>query len=323
MKYGLYFVIFLAIFSCSNEFEIIEDYKDIPIVYGLISAIDTAQYIRLERAFVDENTSALEIAQNPDSLYYNNAVVNLVRTSNDDRFPMVRVDGRDEGYPRQDGAFASEPNFLYKIKSSDIQLAEGEKYRLEIERGDNLPLVTAETTLLEASRMLNPGPQTIGLDFNYVLFTTFRWRGGEGAAVYDLFLRINYRERENGGSFERKTALWRIGNNIENTEFEITGVNFYNFLTGAMPAGDQYERRFESVDVILDSGGEEILEFNRIGSANLGITSSQDVPIFTNLSEGRGLFSSKYREEVRGLALSPKSLDSLENGTITGILNFN
>ena len=59
-----------AMVSCDNELDTIEEYKDIPVVYGFISLSDTAQYIRIERAFVDPNQSALDLAQNPDSLYY-------------------------------------------------------------------------------------------------------------------------------------------------------------------------------------------------------------------------------------------------------------
>ncbi len=63
--------------NCSNEFELTEKWKDITVVYGLLDGSDTAQYILIEKAFLDESTSALLIAQNPDSLFYNNIIVEM------------------------------------------------------------------------------------------------------------------------------------------------------------------------------------------------------------------------------------------------------
>ena len=63
--------------SCSNDFDLVDTWKDIPIVYGLLNVNDSVQYIRVEKAFLDEETSALVIAQEPDSLYYGNISVEL------------------------------------------------------------------------------------------------------------------------------------------------------------------------------------------------------------------------------------------------------
>ncbi|NNL93551.1 MAG: hypothetical protein HKO66_15020, partial [Saprospiraceae bacterium] len=78
MKYIFGLILAAAFISCDNELNVVEDFKDIPVVYGFISMSDTAQYIRVERAFIDETESALVLAQNPDSLYYLNASVTLI-----------------------------------------------------------------------------------------------------------------------------------------------------------------------------------------------------------------------------------------------------
>ena len=135
MKFTLSLLLFsLLIVSCDNELDIIEARKDIPVVYGFISLSDTAQYIRLEKAFVDETTSALVIAQDPDSLYYDDATVELVRTSNGASFALEMVDGKLEGYSREEGAFAQSPNYLYKIRTADIALEGDQEYTLRISR---------------------------------------------------------------------------------------------------------------------------------------------------------------------------------------------
>ena len=78
----------LLLSACSNDFEVTAPWKDIPVVYAILSPQDTAHYIRIEKAFIDPDKSALEIARIPDSLYYpENAIsVFLERTENQSSF---------------------------------------------------------------------------------------------------------------------------------------------------------------------------------------------------------------------------------------------
>ncbi len=321
--------ILFVISSCGNELDVIETPKDIPVVYGFISLSDTVQYIRIERAFVDENISALELAQNPDSLYYTDAEVELVRNSTGDRFPLEMVDGNLEGYPREDGAFAQSPNYLYKIRNEDINLVGGETYTLSIKRNETLPLIEAETILLGPTEIKSPISQNaIILDFDYVDLNLYIWQSSEGAAIHDLFFRFNYRERtpETNGEFVPKSVLWRTVSNYKETDervdVEIEGLGFYTFLRGAIDEDPDAVRRFENMDMIVVTGGQEISDFVTVGSANLGITSTQDVPVFSNIPEGRGIFSSRYQTELNQISLSNATVDSLKNGIYTRELNF-
>ncbi|MBU1721001.1 MAG: hypothetical protein KKA07_18185, partial [Bacteroidetes bacterium] len=71
MKRLLIFLGIIAVFaySCETDFDVTADYKDITIVYGLLSQNDTVQYIRINRAFLGDG-NALEMAAIPDSSYY-------------------------------------------------------------------------------------------------------------------------------------------------------------------------------------------------------------------------------------------------------------
>ena len=196
-------------------------------------------------------------------------------------------------------------------------------YTLEINRNiDELPLVTATTNIVTESEIRQP--LTV-LNFDNNRFTTFSWREGDFSAIFDLFLDFRYRERTIGSGeiFEPKVVRWNVASNLETTSIDIQGINFFSFLAGAIPADDTKERVITSIDLILDSGGVEIEEFIRLGDANLGITSSQEIPTFTNLSEGRGIFASLYQEVRENVQLTNRTLDSLKEGSITGDLNFN
>lgn len=60
---GLVLLCLLGSLSCSEDFQLTEPWKDIPVVYGFINVRDTAQYVRVERLFVDENIPASQIAK--------------------------------------------------------------------------------------------------------------------------------------------------------------------------------------------------------------------------------------------------------------------
>ncbi len=324
MKYIMLLLIGLLSFSCSNELNVIEEKKDIPIVYGFLAASDSTQYIRIERAFVDESISALDLAQIPDSLYYDQLDVSLLDETTGIEVNLNRIDGNIEGFPREEGAFAQDPNYLYKLDAGRLELNDSHIYQLKIIRGDNLPLVTASTNIVGESNLITPNPLSLNpvLDFDYVDKTTFSWGSGENAAIYDIFLNVNYDERPTGGVYEGRQFTWKVASNLTTVSHRQDGREFYTKLASNLEADSNLERRFRGCEVIVVAGNAELQEYLRVGQANLGITSTQDVPIYTNLSEGRGIFASRFTTKLEEVKLTPKSLDSLANGSITKALNF-
>lgn len=323
MKIIHYILFFILFASCSNEFSLIEEKKDIPIVYGLLDQTDTAQYIRLERAFVDESINALELALDPNNLYYPNAEISLVNNTTGESVVLDKVDGDAEGLPRRTGIFATTPNVLYKVLTENFMMEKNDEIILNIKRDETLPLVTATTMTIGEGKITRPTP-TASVDFNFISPTRFLWSKGDNAVLFDLSLVLNYQERDlnSGTGFERKSITWEVINNTEADEIEIEGRRFYETLNGAIDVNPNVVRRFLNVDFILASGGEELKSYIQVGQANLGITSSQDIPTYTNLSEGRGVFSSRTKFFREGVNISPNTIDSLVNGTITANLNF-
>lgn len=321
MKIWSIFLLVFTMYSCGNEFDLIEETKDIPIVYGIIDLMDTAQYIRVERAFVDPNISALDLAMDPNNLYYENLDVTLIRDGQE--YNLIKIDGDAEGLPRREGIFAQSPNTLYKIDSNEIPLNSGDQVELRINRMDTFAMVTASTTLVESGKITRP-TVTGSMDFDYIQPTNISWIAGDNAGFYDLSVVVNYLERDMTvpGPFEQKSIQWDVINNTEEKDILVDGIKFYDFLAGNMEVNETLVRRFLNLDVVLYSGGEEIRDYIRIGQANLGITSSQDIPTFTNLSEGRGLFSSRTSVAREAVPITGRSLDSLVQGQITKALNF-
>jgi len=103
---------------------------------------------------------------------------------------------------------------------------------------------------------------------------------------------------------------------------EADGRDFYSFLSGALERNELITRELNSIEFELIAGGTSIQDYIRVGQANLGITSSGEIPVFTNLSEGLGIFGSTYTHYRTGINLTQISKDSLINSSITEGLNF-
>ncbi len=69
---SLLFGFVLLFNACSTDFKVGAPYKEISVVYFLLSASDSANYVKITKGFYDENLNNLLIAQNADSLYSSN-----------------------------------------------------------------------------------------------------------------------------------------------------------------------------------------------------------------------------------------------------------
>lgn len=317
------FLALCTLVSCNNDLVVVDNWKDIPVTWALLNPSDTAHYIKVEKAFLDPNQSALEIARIPDSLYYSNLAVSLKRINTGEIFNMERVDGADEGYPRKDGIFAEIPNYLYKIKASDINLVPKDKYELILDRGGDLDLVKANTFIMAEPKLRNRSDGKV-LAFRRNSTFTLSWDAVENAGLYEVHMKMNYREKSEstGNVYTQKSFEWVLGRNITGLRHEMDGIAFFQAVNTNVPHDPTATRIFESIDIILWVAGKELQEFIRITEANTGLTSTQDVPSYTNMSEGLGIFSSRNLTTEKDFTLSQFALDSLKGSVITKHLNF-
>jgi len=311
-------VIFTA---CDNDFDLVTDKVEIPVVYAIINAADTAQYFRVERAFIDENISALDIAQIPDSLYYADAVVTLTRVTTGEAWIMDEVDGNLEGYPRQDGVFATAPNTLYKLRTADITLEPEEQYMLTIDIGDNRPQIEATTVLIKPPFLATPADEG-GLNIDPARRFRINWNNNSTNAIYDAYVRLFYDETIDGVTTP-KSIDWSLLKNSEINEIDVLSTGFYDLVGNSLVVDPSITRQQRGASFTLISGSIEISDYIRIGQANLGITSSGEIPVYEgSLSYGLGLFGSRFTDLRDDLVLTQLTRDSLSSGPRTGDLGF-
>jgi Domain of unknown function (DUF4249) len=315
--------------ACHNELVLIDAWRDIPVVYGILSVQDTAHYIRVEKAFLDANKNALDLAKIPDSIYYKNATVTLEEVISGRKISFTRVDASKEGYPRAAGTFAQSPNYVYKAKAKAAALKNGENYRLLINRGDGKPNVTAETQLVKDFTINRP-TSGVTLAFKYDADVRFAWATDATAAFYDVKAVLRYIETPNDKPTpQTKTVEWLIRSNIpaDNTtglqQLTFKGVEFYqNFALALKDAPTVRARQFKDIDIIIEAGGKAMKDYINIGTVNTGVTGAEAAPTYTNLSEGYGIFSSRNRARALGFEVNTETLDSIKAGIYTKKLNF-
>ncbi len=324
------FLALLAMTACDNELDLAADWKDVSVVYGKLSISDTAQYIRIERAFLDDKQSALSFTKNPDSIYYANASVRLVRLSDGSTYELTRVDANAEGYVRDTGIWAQSPNYVYKIRTADLPLVAGEEYELVIDKGPDFPVSKSQTTVVGAPEIIfSTDPPKMGLSYNAPYKVAYH-DGGNGV-LYDLDLFFHYEENsaDQPNVFTPHTIRWKVlkgaqpeaaQGNIKRVSFE--GIEFYRWLRDNLTADPLIKRKFLSIDLMLTAGGKELKEYTDIERANFGITGSEVQFTYSNIENGVGIFTSTAMDSVSNIQLSAPALDLLKNGDITQPLGF-
>lgn len=325
--FSLVLVLFAT--SCETDFQLEGEWKDIPVVYSFLSEQDTAYYVRVERAFLEIGGNAVDIAQIPDSIYYAPGEVTVTLTSGNETETLTRVSGDDEGYPRQEGDFAATPNVLYKLPLSAMQLTGGDDFTIAINRDGE---ITAEASSLMVEEIKFTQIPANGLNVgNYNSNNKVVWRPtGENAAVFDVRVVVQYNETDPntpGGRLD-KEVVWILDQDFkrvpststQNIPFE--GEGFYQFLANEIDPIDNGNRQFERLFFEVTGAGSEIGEYLNIANANIGITSSQAVPVYSNVDGGVGVVSSRYFVRSDAIGLNSISRDSLYNGVHTAPLKF-
>ena len=310
----------LILHNCSNDLILTEEGLPIPVTYALINSADTAHYVRLEKSFIDPVVPPGELAQDSDNLYYTNAVVELVNTRTNQKLRFNEVDGNAEGYPRKEGAFSKTPNKLYKLKNQNITWNNDDNYKLMVTTTENQSF-EATTKIVGPSFLVRPNASG-NFDFDDTQIVRYSWNAGKNAVLYSMKLRINIRESINNGPFTSKIIDWPLFSNITTARYEFSGKDFYTLMGNSLEKSASIKRFVDGIDVLFTSGGSSIQDFNRVSTANLGITSSGEVPVFTNFSQGRGLFGSISTVELKNIPLSRNSVDRLKSNELTKDLNF-
>ena len=310
----------LAMFNaCSTDVELYADYKDIPVIYGLIDATQDTNYVRINRAFSGSNdnpVNANEVALIADSCNYpgklNAYLVEYKNTYGNDYYPTSRmivldtitIHDKEWGVfyaPHQKVYYTTEP---FNVNTSNTRY----KYRLMVHNGNDT--ISAETGVV--------GGGDFRINNGMVSFTSvpsenkskITFKPAENAVYYDVKMVFHYREKH-GNVVEEKQVKWDFGaksidelgyedNNGIRTYVVTYGVNsLFQLLAEAIggdtvvnPSQPHVQRFFDEkpVDIMVAAGGSELYNYIQVNQVS---GYSQTVPDYTNVTGGYGVFSSR------------------------------
>jgi len=257
-------------------------WKEITIAYGLLDENEKDNFIRIQKAFLDEKTNAFTIAGIADSLYHKDLQSVELLEINDNgnnvrTIPLQRVlagDFQMEKELNEDDIFANKPYYLYH---TDSVLNNIYTYQLKIETGAG-NTVTATTPLIGDFEVRNPMRRS---EVNLVSRNPFvRWSIADNATLYGLRLIFYYSEIKSNEPVVNKILTWNLINSslvpkdrsLITYDFDIKADDlntigneyrnsFFKHLADNIEPESFVNRIIDSVQYEFSFGSEDILKY--------------------------------------------------------------
>ena len=320
--------------ACNKNFKVGADYKDVTVVYALLSKSDTFNYIKITKGYFDETQDNLLLGQNADSIYYNNLEVKMEELSNGTVVKTTllnRVDLNLEGIDKDSGIFAKSPNYAYKFHE---QLNSDRRYRLKVKNISTGKEIEGETDVINSNGIvfqkpyINTQQLNFGIPFeNY----TFAWGSPANAVFFDVVLRFWYEEFNTNTlqTVHKYKDLPLVTNVVNNGagggSTVMTNSDFYRILNSELGVPFSYiSRRVDTPDLIILAGGQVLKTYIDAPTAQGGITYDQIKPNYTNLKgeEVLGIMSTRGIRMMQEIPFNKTTVDSIIYGSLTKNLNF-
>jgi len=311
----------LLVSSCETGIDINTDNQDVPIVYCVLNSADSFQYVRLQKTYLIDQ-AALDFPPDQDSMLFGGEIVVTMERWSAGKVQETYQFKETNEIPKDSGFFPSEKNTLYKAK---LKVVPNQIYRLYVYLGSKEKVLYSEASSLGGLTVIDPMALTqrkISLysGTNY----TCRWSPVANAGVYQVVIRFNYKETI-GGVTKLKTIDWpqtfsSPGSDAEYLNNDISGSRFMHILEENITSGTGIVREVVGIDFQIVSGSIEMRYYIESTSPSEGAL--MEKPVYSNITNGIGLFCAVARIDVNGLMLSPVSIDSIAYGQFTRTLGF-
>ncbi len=294
--------VLLLFASCSTDVDNYADYKDITVVYGLLESSSDTTWIKINKAFLGPG-NALIIAKDPDSSNYQTKLdARLIGRKGNTELPVIMLDTITIQNKLPGDSIFYFPNQLMYYATT--QLDPAATYRLEIARGNEI--IQAETNIVRDFPINLPVNR---INFHLTSGGRVTWNSAVNGKRYEVRLLFHYRElRPNSPDTTSHTLNWRLGTYTSNTlqggegmEALYIGDDFYSRLGAQLENILNVKRWAGPVDVVIATAADDLNTYIEVNAPSNSII--QEVPEFTNIENGVGIFSSRYTK-VKRLQLS-------------------
>ena len=339
--------------ACSEKFNVAAPYKSVTVVYGLLDRNDTAHYIRIQKAFLDNNKSALSMAREVDSNFFQHINVRIARTSITgdgiikDTIHLTRVDLNTEGYPKESGTFFDAPNYAYKFTNL---LDPNYVYRIIVTNTASGEVDSAEAAVIDDRTnssfyiyFIDDTADHIQLDFSstasnatvtmsgsYTPPSNFNFNGSTTpVGIAQAFIRFHWVDSNiSTGIKTPRSCDHNLGYtpfNGKNFDYEVNNLELYNAVSsGFGPAPPLTVRLIDRCELIFYLGTPDFYNYITVQSLQgTGLTGNEIQPTFTNVkgSNVLGLYTSRAMRSGF-VTITGNTIDSLESPKLEPNINI-
>jgi len=305
---SLLFVVFIGGFftGCDETVDLYADFKDITIVYGLLDYSDDTIWIKVTRAF--SGGDAIELAKIPDSSNYPYKLdIRVIGRKQGEDKPAIVFDTMTITDKRKGDSIFYYPDQLmyYAVAQLDVDA----EYRLEIDNKGTF--ISAETPLIDNFIITRPRNT-----MNFMTDGTIEWTSVKNGKRYQVNYVFNYKQLVPGSTDTTYGKVnWSLGSEAskdtkggEDMFKNYSGDAFYNRLEAELPDIPNVKRWAGNIDVYVACGTQTLQNYIEINNADESLL--QEVPTYTNITNGKGIFAARHTP-VRSVRLSNQSENKL------------
>lgn len=347
--------------QCETDIDVIAPKRDVTIIYGLLDANQSRHYIKINRAFVGEDSASKLASQEGINEYKSDEIVSaqIIELSVDGE-PTSRIWGLTETFVqgKEDGAFFNDSNKIYYF---DATLDATKLYRLRVEidvDGEDKKVVTATTDIigqpvdgggiaqvrlaeprLTGSNSTNGGNNREKQEVSWVNSSDYAqgfevaWSEVTGGVLYTSYIRLFYRD------FNVATGVSTLDSvtlTVGSRKFDDAGSSIQFPGIGTEDYFSTLSRRVEDLDTTTNRTTKRVIsdtiqfylevaneELSTYIEVNQPISDVvQDRPEYTNVTNGIGIFGSRVVASTRtGSPLTNGRI--LDNRTMEELLYSN
>ncbi len=348
----LLFILFLLplllFHACDNELDINGEYKNITVVYGVIDPSKQRQYIRINRAFLTEGNALID-AEEPDSSNYPYKLNVTIKEYNNNN-QLVNTYQLDTVHlPKNSGAFNTgyQPYYYFDIPAvyaiyeyneltnDTVYINPDNKYKLIIENPVTGDVTESETPLIPNFNVSKPAPYNKFVSLISTSRINVEMKSAPYGKIYEAKFIFFYREvyTDNPLDTLMKQIEWNLGSvksdriaGGEDIVISYIPYTFFNILKQKIPDlpnvnrfhGIMTSEGRVDIQLVIAVGADELSTYIDTNAPSNSII--QDRPVYTNITNGLGIFSSK-RVVKLNYYLNYLTVDSLRNGSVD-YLNF-
>ena len=316
---NLLFLILPILFSCETDFDVNANWKDVTLVYGLIDPNNDDQFIKINKAYLGQG-DAIQMASISDSTNYDpsNLIVKIHRVREQvfntyDTLSTVVL--TDTVLDKDDGLFSSDDNIIYTFKKPSSFYNTNSIYVLEILNLSSGQKVTSETEIINSFSFESLNPSFEWGLYNGELADSLRfrtknieWQNSNNGVIYQLDILINYLENGDVNSLSWSQPLVEYSSG--NMSLKIKGDQFFQFLENNLD--NNTTKQFLNLDLVMTVGAQNLKTYIDVNQPFSGIV--QERPVFSNIDNGVGLFSSRYTyDDIKGIELTNSTLNYMIN----------